>query len=109
MVRVDPYWRAYNKGDKRQFFSCFWDVLLDIPGTRLYWGKYLPLPGQKCGNTTFNLAYLKSVYTKMDDWLKMRELADGSRSSVCDGILSWDPRATSSEPLEDKYEGADLE
>ena len=67
MLRVDPYWWAYNKGDKRTFFSYFWNVLLDIPGTRLHWGKYLPLPGQVCGDTKFNLAYLKSVYPKMDD------------------------------------------
>ena len=76
MVRVDPYWWYFNKGDKRQFFSYFWDVLLDIPGTRLHWGKYLPLPGQVCGKSTFNLAYLKGVYPKMDDWLKMRERMD---------------------------------
>ena len=90
MVRVDPYWWAYNKGNKREYFSYFWDVLLDIPGTRLHWGKYLPLPGQKCGNTTFNLAYLKSVYPKMDDWLKLREEMDPDQVFVSDywrGIL----------------------
>ena len=76
MVRVDPYWWDYNKSDKRQFFSYFWDVLLDIPGTRLHWGKYLPLPGQVCGKSIFNLAYLKGVYPKMDDWLKIRERMD---------------------------------
>ena len=84
MVRVDPYWWAYNKGDKRKFFSYFWDVLLDIPGTRLHWGKYLPLPGQKYGNTTFNLDYLKKVYPKMDDWLKMREKMDPDQVFVND-------------------------
>ena len=90
MVRVDPYWWAYNKGDKRKFFSYFWDALLDIPGTRLHWGKYLPIPGQKCGSTTFNLAYLKSVYPKMDDWLKMRAKMDPDQVFVTDywrGIL----------------------
>ena len=94
MVRVDPYWWAYNKGDKRKFFSYFWDVLLDIPGTRLHWGKYLPLPGQKCGNTTFNLDYLKKVYPKMDDWLKMRETMDPDQVFVNDywrGILEIPP------------------
>ena len=97
MVRVDPYWWAYNKGEKREFFSYFWDVLLDIPGTRLHWAKYLPLPGQKCGNTTFNLAYLKGVYPKMDDWLKMREEMDPDQVFVTDywrDILEI-PRVTS--------------
>ena len=90
MVRVDPYWWHGNKGDKREYFSYFWDVLMDITGTRLHWGKYLPLPGQKCGNTTFNLAYLKSVYPKMDDWLKFREEMDPDQVFVSDywrGIL----------------------
>ena len=76
MVRIDPYWWAFNKGDPRVFFSYFWDVLLDIPGTRLHWGKYLPLPGQKCGKTTFNSGYLKSVYPKMNEWLKLRQEMD---------------------------------
>ena len=84
MVRVDPYWWAHNKGDKRKFFSYFWDVLLDIEGTRLHWGKYLPLHGQKCGNTTFNLAYLISVYPKMKEWLKMREKMDPHQVFVTD-------------------------
>lgn len=90
MVRVDPYWWAHNKGDKRKFFSYFWEVLLDIPGTRLHWGKYLPLPGQKCGNTKFNLAYLISVYPKMKEWLHMREKMDPHQVFVTDywrGIL----------------------
>ena len=91
MVRVDPYWKGCIHSDKReQYFSYFWDVLLDISGTRLHWGKYLPLPGQKCGNTTFNLAYLKSVYPKMDDWLQLREEMDPDQVFVSDywrGIL----------------------
>ena len=95
MVRVDPYWWAYNKGDARTFFSYFWDILLEIPGTRLHWGKYLPLPGQKCGNTTFNADYLKSVYPKMDDWLKLREQHDPDQVFMTDywrGILGIKPK-----------------
>jgi len=76
MVRVDPYWWAHNEGDMQQYFSYFWDVLLDIPGTRLHWGKHLPRPGQKCGTKTFNLAYLKSVYPNMDKWLQKRAEMD---------------------------------
>lgn len=76
MVRIDAYWWVYNKGDKREFFSYFWDALLDIRRTHLHWGKYLPLPGQKCGNTAFNLLYLKSVYRKLDNWLKLRDEMD---------------------------------
>ena len=90
MVRVDPYWWAYNKGDPRVFFSYFWDVLLDIPGVRLHWGKYLPLPGQKCGNTTFNSEHLKSVYPKMHEWLTLRQEMDPDQVFVTEywrGIL----------------------
>jgi len=96
MVRVDPYWWAYNKGDLRTYFSYFWDVLLDIPGTRLHWGKYLPLPGQKCGNTTFNAEYLKEVYPKMNDWLKLREEDDPDQVFLTDywrGILDIKPKS----------------
>lgn len=90
MVRVDPYWWAFNKGDPRVFFSYFWDVLLDIPGARLHWGKYLPLPGQKCGKTTFNSEYLKSVYPKMNEWLKLRQEMDPGQVFVTEywrGVL----------------------
>ena len=90
MVRVDPYWWACNKGDRRVFFSYFWDVLLDIPGTRLHWGKYLPLPGQKCGKTTFNSEYLKSVYPKMNEWLELRKEMDPDQVFVTEywrGVL----------------------
>lgn len=95
MVRVDPYWWAYNLGDARKFFSYFWDILLDIPGTRLHWGKYLPKPGQKCGNTTFNADYLKSVYPKMNDWLKLREQHDPDQVFMTEywrGILDIKPK-----------------
>ncbi|KAL9986458.1 hypothetical protein ACROYT_G000611 [Oculina patagonica] len=90
MVRVDPYWWAHNKGDLRVFFSYYWDVLLDIPGTRLHWGKYLPLPDQQCGNTKFNPDYLKGVYPKMNDWLKLRQEMDPDQVFVTEywrGIL----------------------
>ena len=96
MVRVDPYWWAFNKGDPRVFFSYFWDVLLDIPGARLHWGKYLPLPDQRCGNTTFNSEYLKSVYPKMNEWLKLRQEMDPDQVFVTEywrGVL--DIKATS--------------
>ena len=94
MVRVDPYWWACNKGDPREFFSYFWDVLLDIPGTRLHWGKYLPLPDQQCGSTKFNPDYLKNVYPKMNDWLKLRQEMDPDQVFVTEywrGILGIEP------------------
>ena len=76
-VRVDPYWWQGNCfGDMREFFTYFWEALLDLGEARLHWGKYLPKPGQKCGETTFNLAYLKDVYPKMGDWLAKREECD---------------------------------
>ena len=84
MVRVDPYWWAYNKGDKIKFFSYFWNALLDIEQSRLHWGKCLPVVGDQYGTITFNLAYLKSVYPKMDDWLKMREKMDPDQVFVTD-------------------------
>ena len=76
VVRVDPYWYHYNKGDIRNYYTHFWNALLDLPGARLHWGKYLPNSGQQCGQTTFNLAYLKKAYPKMGDWLALREKHD---------------------------------
>ncbi|XP_022780385.1 uncharacterized protein LOC111321698 isoform X1 [Stylophora pistillata] len=95
MVRVDPYWWGCKKCDPRKFFSYFWDILLDIPRARLHWGKYLPKPGQKCGNTTFNADYLKSVYPKMNDWLKLREQHDPDQVFMTEywrGILEIKPK-----------------
>ena len=103
MVRVDPYWWSCNKGDPRVFFSYFWNVLLDIPGTRLHWGKYLPLPDQQCGNSKFNPDYLKKVYPKMNDWLKLREEMDPDQVFVTEywrGILGIEPHSQTTEPNE---------
>ena len=91
MVRVDPYWKGCIHSDKRrEYFSYFWDVLLDIPRTRLHWGKYLPHPGDQHAGKIFNLDYLKKAYPKMDDWLKYREKMDPDQVFVSDywrGIL----------------------
>jgi D-arabinono-1,4-lactone oxidase len=72
VVRIDPYWWAHNYGTPEAYFTRFWDVLLDIPGARLHWGKYMPRPGQRCGNTTFDADYLRRMYPKLDAWLGLR-------------------------------------
>ena len=77
MVRIDPYWFHWNSGDKREFFTNFWNALLPLDEhVRLHWGKWLPEPGQICGGKAFNLAYLKTAFPKMEEWLKLREIYD---------------------------------
>ena len=76
VVRVDRYWYHYNEGDLRTYFSYFWDVLLELPGARLHWGKYLPHYGQKCGDITYDLEHLNDRYPKLKDWLKKRDELD---------------------------------
>ncbi len=72
VIRIDPYFWAHNYGTPEAYFTRFWDVLLDIPGARLHWGKYMPKPGQRCGNTTFDAAYLDRMYPKLAEWRALR-------------------------------------
>ncbi|HYO54243.1 D-arabinono-1,4-lactone oxidase, partial [Archangium sp.] len=76
VVRGDPYWWASNKGRPEQYFVHFWNQLMDVEGTRFHWGKYMPAPGQKCGNSRFDLEYLKRVYHRLGDWLELRRQMD---------------------------------
>ncbi|XXF75450.1 D-arabinono-1,4-lactone oxidase [Myxococcaceae bacterium GXIMD 01537] len=76
VIRVDPYWWAYNLGDPEPYFARFWERLLDVPGTRFHWGKHQPAPGQRYGETVFGLAYLRGVYPRLDDWLRSRQELD---------------------------------
>ena len=75
-VRVNPYWWVYNIGDIRKYFTPFWNTLLELPGARLHWGKWLPKPGQKCGSITFNKEFLKKSFPKFEEWLNIREKMD---------------------------------
>lgn len=76
VIRVDPYWWAYNFGSAEAYFTLYWKRLLDVPGARFHWGKYLPTPGLKYGSTRFELGYLRGVYPRLDDWLKLRREFD---------------------------------
>jgi D-arabinono-1,4-lactone oxidase len=76
VIRVDPYWWAYNFGSPEAYFTRYWKRLLDVKGARFHWGKYLPTPGLKYGQTRFGLDYLRSVYPRLDDWLALRRELD---------------------------------
>ena len=55
VFRIDPYWWAHNPhGTPEMYFTHFWDRLLDIDGTRLHWGKYMPEPGLDKGVGTLS-------------------------------------------------------
>lgn len=76
VIRVDPYWWAYNFGSPEAYFTQYWKRLLDVPGARFHWGKYLPTPGLTYGSTRFDLGYLRGVYPRLDDWLRLRREFD---------------------------------
>jgi hypothetical protein len=76
VIRIDPIWWHYNEGSIREYFAYFWDALLGIEGARLHWGKWLPLPGQKCGDVVFNKEWMTRVYPKYVEWMKLREESD---------------------------------
>ena len=73
VVRFDPLWWTQNKDNPADFFQNFFNKLLDIPGARLHWGKYLP-PIEENGK--FNLDFLRKCYPQMDAWLKIRDEMD---------------------------------
>ena len=82
--RVDLYWWTGNRGDSNQYFGLFWEKLLDIPGARLHWGKYLPLPGVKYGEKIFTSEQLYRNYPKFNEWLALREKMDPQQMFVTD-------------------------
>lgn len=76
-VRIDAFWYAHNCGNIREFYEHFWRTLLIYDKSRLHWGKYMPLPGEKVSDkVTFNLEYMKAAYPEMNEWLKKRQYHD---------------------------------
>ena len=85
VVRVDVFWWGHNFGDPREFFTYYWNALLELPGARLHWGKFLPTLGQKYGNVTFGPSFLGKAYTDhMNDWLALRQTFDPNRVFLTD-------------------------
>jgi hypothetical protein len=82
--RVDLYWWDKNHGDINQYFSLFWEKLLDIPGARLHWGKYLPIPGQQYGDKVFESDVIYRNYPLFNKWLTLREVMDPQQLFVTD-------------------------
>jgi hypothetical protein len=77
VVRVDVFWWGHNLGDPREFFTYYWNTLLDIPGARLHWGKFLPTVGQKYGAVTFGPEFIANAYADhIADWLRLRQTFD---------------------------------
>lgn len=83
-IRVDLYWWQYNMGDPDKYFGLFWDALLNIPGARLHWGKVMPTPGKKYGDTSFTVEHLYRNYPQFPEWLKLREGMDPQQLFVTD-------------------------
>jgi len=77
VVRVDVFWWGHNAGNPRDFFTYYWNTLLDLPGVRFHWGKFLPTVGQRYGNVTFNSDFIRNAYADhITDWLRLRQTFD---------------------------------
>jgi D-arabinono-1,4-lactone oxidase len=77
VVRVDVFWWAKNIGSRQQFFTYYWNELLDLDGARLHWGKFLPAVGQKYGNATFGPGFIRGGYADhIKQWLQLRQSFD---------------------------------
>ena len=70
VVRIDIFWFAYNKGDVREFYKKFWDLLAPFK-FRPHWGKYLPAADGAQG-----VKYLAKNYPKWQAWRDLREKLD---------------------------------
>lgn len=83
-LRVDLYWWAHNLGDPIKYFGIFWEALLDIPGAKLHWGKYMPIPGEKYGDKTFTSEQLYQSYKDFAEWNELRNRNDPQQLFVTD-------------------------
>lgn len=81
-LRVDLYWWKKNPcGDANKYFGQFYEAL---KGGQYHWGKYLPNPGEKYGEYTFNPEDLQKNYPGLPEFLKWREKCDPHQLFVSD-------------------------
>jgi len=77
VFRVDVFWWKRNLGDALDFFGMYWDQLLELPGARLHWGKFLPIVGKKYGKVTFGPEFIRKAYSDhIEEWLELRTRFD---------------------------------
>jgi len=77
VIRIDPYWFEYNLfGNINDFFTLYWNKLLNIETARLHWGKHFPKFGTKFSNYTIGPDYVRKSYPRFDDWLALRQKYD---------------------------------
>ena len=74
VVKVDPYWFGYNRGDPYLvYFPQYWDILKKFD-YRLHWGKSL----------SGDAGYLKAQYPRWDDFMALREEMDPNQVFLTD-------------------------
>ena len=84
VVRLDKLRYAYDSGSPSDYYKYFWEALMGVKGMRFHWGKWMPENGQTFDNVTFNLAFLKNAYPKLEQWLVLREQMDPDQVFVSD-------------------------
>ena len=79
VVRIDVFWYGNNQGDPATFYQNFWDLLASY-SYRPHWGKYIP--DMINGFPAIN--YWSGLYTKWNDWMKLRHTMDPKQIFVND-------------------------
>lgn len=75
MVRIDIFWFRKNDRDPvKEFYPQFWELLKRF-NYRLHWGKFLP-------DDPAMPAYLRSVYPRWDDFMRLRNAMDPDQRFV---------------------------
>jgi FAD/FMN-containing dehydrogenase len=76
VVKVDPFWFGYNKGDPDEaYFSKYWQLFRDKGlDYRLHWGKAL----------SDDVDYLRQQYPRWDDFMQLRDQMDPHQIFVTD-------------------------
>jgi FAD/FMN-containing dehydrogenase len=76
VVKVDPFWFGYNKGDPDEvYFSQYWQLFRDKGlDYRLHWGKAL----------SDDVDYLRQQYPRWDDFMQLRDRMDPHQIFVTD-------------------------
>jgi len=77
-VRVNLFWFGYNKGNPREYYRQFWELLKGF-GFRLHWGKHLPEDP-----TGAWAEYLSRQYPRWKEFMDLREELDPNQIFVTD-------------------------
>jgi hypothetical protein len=77
-VRINLFWFGYNKGNPKEYYRQFWELLKEF-NFRVHWGKHLP--DDPAGAWA---QYLSQRYPRWKDFMGLREEMDPHQIFVTD-------------------------